>query len=437
MDSKTKRITVLLLSVVILLVIGSIILVNYKEISSNISVNGEDKTPVFQNVEQEADGKVKGADLSAFMKDNTFFDAEEKIYDGIVQVVEDVNESQDQTSTSEAELTLMATSVEHDIRVKVVDKVGELVRGHGFRISVENVGTFKDMDEDGIIYVSGLKAGEYKLVMQEQEGFDCIAAPLTVAVKESITYTPVEDIMYLIKAESEIDATSEDTDANDVYEKDADNTQYTKLLEEDASGEPIQLGIDVSKWQKEIDWELVAAEGVDFAIIRCGYRGSSSGYLVEDPYFAKNIKGATEAGIKVGVYFFTQATSTVEAVEEASMVISLLGDYALDYPVFIDTEGAGGDGRADGLDFETRTAVCEAFCKTIEKAGYKPGVYASRSWYYTKLDTEKINDYTIWLAEYRQTPLYDDHYEMWQYTSKGRVAGIEGNVDLNVSYLGL
>ncbi len=367
------------------------------------------------------------------MKDNTFFDAEEKIYDGIVQVVE---ETQEEAEVPMAELTMMATSIERDIRVRIVDKTGNPIKGHDFRISVEDVGTYMDMDKDGIIYVSGLKAGDYRIIMQKQEGFDEVAAPLAVSVKANITYTPIEDISYLIKAESEIDTEAEDTDANDVQDKDADETQYTKLLEADASGEPIQLGIDVSKWQKDIDWELVAAEGVDFAIIRCGYRGSSSGYLVEDPYFARNIKGATEAGIKVGVYFFTQAVTPVEAVEEASMVISLLGDYALDYPIFIDTEGAGGDGRADRLDVETRTAVCETFCKTIENAGYEAGVYASRSWYYTMLNTEKINDYIIWLAEYRQTPLYDDHYEMWQYTSKGSVAGIEGNVDLNVSYLG-
>lgn len=434
MDSKTKRLTVLLLSLVILLVVGAIVLVNYQELIGRKSVNGEESAVMFQNMETEADGKVKGADLSAFLKDDTFFDAEEKIYDGIVQVTEE--ETDVETDVAASELTLMATSVERDLRVRIVDKSGNPVEGYGFKISVEGTGTYKDLDEDGIIYVSGLKAGDYKIVMQEQEGFDEVAAPLTVSVKANITYTPIEDISYLIKAESEIDTMTEDTDANDVQEKDADETQYTKLLEADQSGEPIQLGIDVSKWQKEIDWELVAAEGVDFAIIRCGYRGSSSGYLVEDPYFAQNIKGATEAGIKVGVYFFTQAVNAVEAVEEASMVISLLGDYALDYPIFIDTEGAGGDGRADGLDVETRTAVCETFCKTIENAGYEAGVYASRSWYYTMLNTDKINDYTIWLAEYRQTPLYDDHYEMWQYTSKGSVAGIEGNVDLNVSYLG-
>lgn len=433
MDSKTKRLTVLLLSVVILLVVGAIVLANYQETIGNKRVNGEDSASVLQNVVQEADGKVKDADLSAFLKDSTFFDAEEVIYDGILQVSEEEVETASDGITSE--LTMMATSIERDLRVRIVDSRGNLVKGKGFRINVEGIGNYKDLDEDGIIYVSGLKAGDYKIVMQEDEGAE-VAAPLSVSVKPNITYTPVEDIAYLIKTEAEIDTQTEDTDANDVQEQDADESQYTKLLEADTSGKPIQLGIDVSKWQREIDWELVAAEGVDFAIIRCGYRGSSSGYLVEDPYFAKNIKAATEAGIKVGIYFFTQAVSTVEAVEEASMVISLLGDYALDYPIFIDTEGAGGDGRADGLDVATRTAVCEAFCKTIESAGYEAGVYASRSWYYTKLNMERLNDYTIWLAEYRQTPLYDEHYEMWQYTSKGSVAGIEGNVDLNVSYLG-
>ena len=194
------------------------------------------------------------------------------------------------------------------------------------------------------------------------------------------------------------------------------------------------LGIDVSKWQKEIDWDKVKNEGVDFAIIRCGYRGSVTGSLVEDPYFEQNIKGARAAGIKVGVYFFTQAVNEVEAVEEASMVISLVRDYELQYPVFIDTEGAGGNGRADSLNVEERTAVCEAFCTTVKNAGLEAGVYASRNWYNNKLTVSTLESYAIWLAEYRSVPLYQGYYQMWQYTSKGKINGINGNVDLNVSY---
>ena len=177
------------------------------------------------------------------------------------------------------------------------------------------------------------------------------------------------------------------------------------------------------------------AEGVDYAIIRCGYRGSSSGWLIEDPYFWQNLQNAKKAGVKVGIYFFTQATTMVEAVEEASMVVTLLGGETLDYPVFIDTEGAGGNGRADGLDADTRTMVCESFCRTIENAGYQAGVYASCNWYRNNLHAEDLDAYKIWLAEYRQTPQYEGRYDMWQYTSSGSVAGIEGRVDLNVSYI--
>jgi len=134
------------------------------------------------------------------------------------------------------------------------------------------------------------------------------------------------------------------------------------------------------------------------------------------------------------VYFFTQATNEVEAVEEASMVISLVKDYMLDYPIYIDTEGAGGNGRADGLDVETRTLVCDAFCRTIENAGYEAGVYASRNWYNNRLNVSELERYSIWLAEYRSTPLYQGYYEIWQHSSKGKIEGIEGNVDLNISY---
>jgi GH25 family lysozyme M1 (1,4-beta-N-acetylmuramidase) len=115
--------------------------------------------------------------------------------------------------------------------------------------------------------------------------------------------------------------------------------------------------------------------------------------------------------------------------------VSLLGDIELDYPVFIDTESAGGNGRADNLDASTRTAIINAFCQTIRDSGLEAGIYASRNWYLGRLNVEELLGYDIWLAEYRQTPLYAGKYDMWQYTSSGTVAGIEGRVDLDVSYL--
>ena len=193
-------------------------------------------------------------------------------------------------------------------------------------------------------------------------------------------------------------------------------------------------GIDVSKWQGKIDWKAVAGAGIEFAIIRVGYRGSATGVLVEDPYFKDNISGATKAGLKVGVYFFTQAVTEAEAVEEASMAMELVKGYHLTYPIFIDTEGAGGDGRADSLNRSQRTKVVQAFCKTVQNGGYKPGVYASTSWYKNKLYAEQLSAYFIWVAQYNSECTYTGKYDMWQYTSSGKVSGISGNVDMNVCY---
>lgn len=193
-------------------------------------------------------------------------------------------------------------------------------------------------------------------------------------------------------------------------------------------------GIDVSSHQGSIDWSSVKAAGINFAIIRVGYRGSKSGVLVEDSCFKKNIQGATAAGINVGVYFFTQAVTEAEAVEEASMALSLCSGYNLAYPIFVDTENGSGGARANGLDKATRTACVSAFCKTVANGGRKAGVYASKSWYNNKIDASAFSSYFIWVAQYNTTCTYKGKYNMWQYSSKGSVPGIKGNVDVNIAY---
>lgn len=203
------------------------------------------------------------------------------------------------------------------------------------------------------------------------------------------------------------------------------------------------LGIDISTWQNSIDWNKVKAAGVDFVMIRAGFRGYGTGKLVEDDLFASNLRGAKAAGLRVGVYFFSQAINEVEGVEEASMVISLLKKYgSIDYPIAIDSEWSGapgGTGRADNLSRATRTAVCVAFCETVRNAGYTPMIYASKSWFETNLSVGSFVGYKIWLAHYTPggaTSSYTGRYEMWQYTSKGTVNGIGGYVDMNYGYLG-
>ncbi len=194
------------------------------------------------------------------------------------------------------------------------------------------------------------------------------------------------------------------------------------------------LGIDVSKWNSTIDWKAVKNSGVSFVIIRVGYRGSTKGQLIEDPKFTTNIKGAINAGLKVGVYFFTQAVDEVEAVYEASYVIDKIKNYKISYPVFLDVEASGG--RGDKISADTRTKVCKAFCQTIQNAGYTAGVYANKTWLSEKMDASQLSSYKIWLAQYAATPTYDGKYDIWQYKSTGTVSGISGNVDLNLSYMG-
>lgn len=434
MDSRVKRLTIFGMISILLLIGVVIVFMNYdKFVEKKQTAAQVQNTQVEQQTAQlEGDGKVEGADLSAFLKDETFFDQESNAT--LAEKTEE--ETQTSESADEPKVTLIATSVEKDLRIKIVDDDGKAIAGYDFLLDVGDMGTYQDRDKDGIVYVSGLKPGEYEITMRDIDGFEEPEEPLTARVKAIVSYTAIEDISYLIHSEAEIDASVEDAQNKEMDAEDEDDTQHTTLLDVDNLENAVSLGIDVSKYQREIDWDVVAAQGVEFAIIRCGYRGMQTGTLVEDPYFKANLDGAKKAGIKVGIYFFSQATNAVEAVEEASMCIELLDGAELDYPIFIDTEGGGGTARADLIDADTRTEVCKYFCKTIKNEGYTPGVYSGRYYYYNKVHAEELEEYTIWLAEYRDTPLYTNRYDMWQYTSKGTVAGIEGYVDLNVSYLG-
>ena len=190
-------------------------------------------------------------------------------------------------------------------------------------------------------------------------------------------------------------------------------------------------GIDVSKFQGSIDWNAVKADGITFAIIRCGYRGYGSGALVEDSTYRQNIQGAINAGLRVGVYFYSQAINEAEAVEEASMVLSLVSGYSLPLGVYYDTESVGG-GRANALSAAERTACAVAFCETIRSAGYSAGVYSYASWFYNALNFANISKYNIWIAQYRDTLSFSYKHNIWQYTGSGSVNGISKPVDMNI-----
>ena len=195
-------------------------------------------------------------------------------------------------------------------------------------------------------------------------------------------------------------------------------------------------GIDVSAYQKFIDWRTVKNSGIDFAIIRAGYRGYGNGRIVEDELFDYNIQEATKAGMDIGFYFYSQAISVEEAIQEAQFTLQLLSKYnvPIKYPIAIDTEKTPyGTGRADGMSKELRTEVVRAFCNEIQKAGYKTMIYSNKNWLLENLNITSLN-YDVWLAHYTDRTDYQYPYAIWQYTSTGHVNGIVGNVDMNIGY---
>ena len=194
-------------------------------------------------------------------------------------------------------------------------------------------------------------------------------------------------------------------------------------------------GIDISRYQGNIDFSKVKQSGVEYAIIRCGYRRYSGGTINDDSSFDTYMRDALSNDIKVGAYFFSQALTKDEAVEEADYVISKLKPYNVTCPVAIDVEEVNaGSSRQNTLTNEALTDTVIAFCDRIKEAGYTPMIYANSRYFAGKLDMSRLEDYEKWYAFYADVPYMPYEFSMWQYTNTGSVDGISGNVDLNISF---
>ena len=201
------------------------------------------------------------------------------------------------------------------------------------------------------------------------------------------------------------------------------------------SGVTAKIGIDVSKYQGDIDWNKVKEDGIEFVIIRLGFRGyGQEGSLNLDARFKEYVEGATNAGIMVGVYFFSQAITTEEAVEEAEYVLDNIKEYNVTGPVVFDTEEIKNvdDARSFGVSGEVFTDCCVAFCDKIKEAGYTPMIYFNMLWQAFTLDITRLTVYEKWYADYEPQPQTPYDFSIWQYTETGKVNGIEGNVDINL-----
>ena len=226
----------------------------------------------------------------------------------------------------------------------------------------------------------------------------------------------------------------EDVDRNQYAPEDF-STDSRGWLQYQSGGRRAAQGIDVSFYQGEIDWQAVADAGVDFAIIRVGYRGYSQGAIQPDTNFQKNMEGALKAGLDVGVYFFSQATTVREAEEEADYVLEAIRNYPVTYPVVFDWEFIDGQqARPDELEGERMTECAKTFCELVRAGGYTPMVYFNQEQGYLYYQLDQLDEFSFWLAEYDEKPDFYYDFEMWQYTHTGTVPGIQGNVDLNLAF---
>ena len=197
-----------------------------------------------------------------------------------------------------------------------------------------------------------------------------------------------------------------------------------------------KLGIDVSRHNGEINWELVKSSGISFAFIRLGYRGYGTGKMGKDENYDINMAGATASGIPKGVYFYSQAISYEEGVEEANFVLSNLEGYTLQYPVVYDTEDAeNADARTNNMTPMEHTDAAKGFCDTIQAAGHEVMIYANKNWFVKNLEVVALKDYPWWLAQYAEKPSFPYRFKIWQYSAKGKVPGIKGKTDMNIEFL--
>ena len=215
-----------------------------------------------------------------------------------------------------------------------------------------------------------------------------------------------------------------------VTDKKSDLKGYT-----DGKGRVGLKGIDVSTWQGDIDWAAVKNDGVKFAFLRAGYRGYESGNIYEDDTLINNLSGANENGIPVGVYFYSQAATPAEAVEEAEYILQLIAGYDVSWPIVFDMElEESASSRTRDLTPERRTDIAIAFCDRISDAGYTPMIYGNMRMLCGEMQPERLGKYEKWLAQYFYKPRYPYEFGIWQYTSEGHIDGIDGNVDINLAF---
>lgn len=238
--------------------------------------------------------------------------------------------------------------------------------------------------------------------------------------KQGIVYQPIDDSL-----------------PKNTYDFSMLTYKNSQIQYEDSNGVVGLKGIDVSKYQGKIDWQAVKDDGVSYAFIRAGHRGyAAAGQIAQDPYFTANLNGAAKAGVDVGVYFFSQAITAEEAIEEADFVLNAVKGHAIRYPIVFDMEEITAEGaRTANLTAAQITDLTIAFCERIKAAGYTPMIYGNVKWMMEHVELSRLTQYQKWFAQYYNKPFFPYEFQIWQYTNKGKVNGITDEVDLNLCFV--
>lgn len=425
MDSKLKR-TVIALAIftglIVLVIVG---FANVDSLKKKLDKTSSSVEKVEETVVSEQKDSLQiGKNLNAWKNDDSFFDSEAET------LAKRIKEEM-------LTLDIKAFSIENDLRVHILDYEGKDAKDYEYSVKVASTLThvnavvkeYKDTDKDGIIYIDDLRPGEYEVSLNPVDGYKVPDNPLTITIKDKVEYSYIEDIDVLFADKTDSEANMDDlmTVGALEYASKSQNTKYALDYKN-------AYGIDLTEDYGDVDFEKVYDSGIRFVMLRAGYRGAISGDIIPDKKFSEYADAALSAGLNVGAYFYSQAVSEREGVEEASALIKMCEDSIITYPLVIRMDQAGGLGRADGLDAEKRTGIAMAFLDTISKTKYDPCIYASSNWLNTNLDKSLLEKYDIWMAEYGKTVTYKGYYDYWQYTANGKVPGIEGNVPLTISY---
>lgn len=426
MDSKPKVVAITLSILLSLTVLTCVVLVNLKTIKRKLGISPQVSATVTASVaEDETTSQYNqlGKDLKRWQSDDNFFDNPEETLAARI-----LNEMR--------KVSINVVSVENDLHVYLLDSYDKVLPGFSFSILIKNPTTgdvmaeYKDYDNDGKIVISKVDADEVLVELEPFEDFIVPANPLKATVSKLCKREFIEDIEYFVRDERENDWEKEDLMQISAIES-ADKKRNKSI----GMNENAVYGVDLSSRDGEIDFEALHEAGVRFAILRAGYRGASSGDLIEDAYFKENARKALLAGIEVGAYFFSEAVNEREAIEEASALLEITGNSTVSYPLFIRFDNAGEYSRTWGLNVDVRNTVLEAFAETVESKGKVPGVYIPLSWSGTQIDDNLVKKYIYWMSDYSKIPSYNGYFDIWQYTYDGTIKGIDKEFTFNASYI--